>query len=250
LDRSRRELEELERGARPQELSQAEAELQENQAKFVQLESEFGRLNSLIERGLSTRSELELTESEFRAAARRVERMRLNLELLREGPRIERIEAARASVAIAEADQAKAKWRLENCSIRAPISGTVLKKNAEQGNLVNAIAFNGSFSICDIADLSDLEVELNIQERDISRVFAGQSCTVRCEAYPERKYTAVVSRLMPIADRAKGAVPVRVKVHVPADEEGVYLKPEMSAIVTFHADDRAIDPSSPDSKSF
>ena len=38
---------------------------------------------------------------------------------------------------------------------------------------------------------------------------------------------------MPIADRAKGAVPVRVKVRVPADEEGVYLKPEMGAIVTF-----------------
>ena len=38
---------------------------------------------------------------------------------------------------------------------------------------------------------------------------------------------------MPTADRAKGAIPVRVKVTVPADEEGVYLKPEMGAIVSF-----------------
>ena len=38
---------------------------------------------------------------------------------------------------------------------------------------------------------------------------------------------------MPIADRAKGAIPVRVKVRIPAEEEGVYLKPEMGAIVTF-----------------
>ena len=38
---------------------------------------------------------------------------------------------------------------------------------------------------------------------------------------------------MPIADRAKGAVPVRVKLSVPADEEGIYLKPEMSAVVSF-----------------
>ncbi|MCU0979022.1 MAG: efflux RND transporter periplasmic adaptor subunit, partial [Pirellulaceae bacterium] len=97
----------------------------------------------------------------------------------------------------------------------------------------NPIAFNGSFSLCDMADLSDLEVELFIQERDIARVFAGQHCKVRAEAYPDRTYDGLVSRLMPIADRAKGAVPVRVKLTVPADEEGVYLKPEMGAVVTF-----------------
>jgi HlyD family secretion protein len=38
---------------------------------------------------------------------------------------------------------------------------------------------------------------------------------------------------MPIADRAKGAVPVRVKLSVPPEEEGMYLKPEMSAVVSF-----------------
>jgi hypothetical protein len=39
---------------------------------------------------------------------------------------------------------------------------------------------------------------------------------------------------MPIADRSKGAIPVRVKLTVPREEEGVYLKPEMGAIVTFY----------------
>jgi hypothetical protein len=38
---------------------------------------------------------------------------------------------------------------------------------------------------------------------------------------------------MPTADRSKGAIPVRVKVKVPTEEEGVYLKPEMGAIVSF-----------------
>ncbi|MHB8971332.1 MAG: hypothetical protein ACYC3X_18785 [Pirellulaceae bacterium] len=54
----------------------------------------------------------------------------------------------------AEAELAKAKWRLDNCTIRAPISGTILRKNAEEGNIVNAIAFNGSYSLCEMADLS------------------------------------------------------------------------------------------------
>ena len=86
-----------------------------------------------------------------------------------------------------------------------------------------------------MADLSDLEVELNIQERDVSRVFKGQRCKVRADAWSDRVYDGYVSRLMPIADRAKGAIPVRVKVSVPAEEEGVYLKPDMGAVVTFYA---------------
>ncbi len=76
-------------------------------------------------------------------------------------------------------------------------------------------------------------MELTIQERDISKVSVGQKCKVRTEAYPERVYSGVVSRLMPVADRSKAAIPVRVKVSVPKAEEGVYLKPDMIAIVSF-----------------
>ena len=84
-----------------------------------------------------------------------------------------------------------------------------------------------------MADLSDMEVELTIQERDISRVSPGQKCRVRADAFPDRVYSGHVSRIMPIADRAKGAVPVRVKLDIPREEEGVYLKPEMGAVVSF-----------------
>jgi HlyD family secretion protein len=140
---------------------------------------------------------------------------------------------ADAAANLAQAELDKAEWQLSNCIIRAPISGTILKKNAEEGSLVNPIAMQGFYSLCEMADLSDLEVDLTIQERDISRIFKGQQCKVRAEAYPDRIYDGYVSRLMPMADRAKGAIPVRVKVRVPADEEGVYLKPEMGALVSF-----------------
>jgi HlyD family secretion protein len=144
----------------------------------------------------------------------------------------QRDEAA-AAVRLVEAELAKAEWRLDNCIIRAPISGTILKKNAEEGSLVNPVAMQGFYSLCEMADLSDLEVDLTIQERDISKVFKDQKCKVRAEAFPDRVYDGYVSRLMPTADRAKGAIPVRVKVKVPSAEEGVYLKPEMGALVSF-----------------
>ncbi len=233
LELNRARLRELEAGNRPEEIEQTRADLAEAEAQLAQLDAEYGRAKTLINSNVITKQDFEVIESRFQALQRRIQRLKLAVKLAEDGPRTERVESARAEVKQAEADVSKAKWRLDNCRILAPISGTVLKKNAEEGNIVNPIAFNGSFSICDVADLSDLEVSLDIQERDVSRVFKGQICRIRADAYPERVYAGVVSRLMPIADRAKGAVPVRVKLTVPADEEGVYLKPEMGAVVAF-----------------
>ncbi|HJT76137.1 MAG TPA: HlyD family efflux transporter periplasmic adaptor subunit, partial [Gemmataceae bacterium] len=67
----------------------------------------------------------------------------------------------------------------------------------------------------------------------IAQVHPGQKCRIVPEAFNSRHYDGVVSRLMPTADRAKGAIPVRVKVSVPREEEGVYLKPDMGVIVSF-----------------
>lgn len=240
LDRAKAQLElarwayqELRAGSRPEEKDQARAELQEATAQRDQLKSERDRRHELWQKRVISDQEYEEAESKYQAMAERVKRLTASYQLVHIGPRDERIKVAEAQVRQAEAELSKAEWRLSNCTIRAPVSGTILKKNCEEGNIVNPIAFNGSFSICDMADLSKLEVELTIQERDISHVFQGQKCEIRAEAYPKRKYDGVVSRLMPIADRAKGAIPVRVAVSVPPGEEGQYLKPEMSATVTF-----------------
>ncbi|HVS39354.1 MAG TPA: efflux RND transporter periplasmic adaptor subunit [Gemmataceae bacterium] len=152
------------------------------------------------------------------------------------------IRAAQADEDTAKADLDKAQWNLDNCLIRAPVTGTVLKKSAEKGNIVNPIAFNISASLCDMADLSQLEVDLKIQERDIPRVKKGQDCLAMPEAYANdpdflkvhpKGYIGKVSRLMPTADRGQGAIPVRVKLDIPKEEEGVYLKPDMGIIVEF-----------------
>jgi len=226
---------ELERGSRKEEIDRARAELDEAKAKLIQLDADYQRATKLSKVGGVSVAELDAASAAFQSQQRRIDALKFALDLLEEGPRVERKALAKAEVQQAKADLVKAEWRLDSCTIRSPISGTILRKNAEEGNIVNPIAFNGSFSVCEIADLADLEVDLTIQERDISKVFQGQRCKVRANAYQNRVYEGYVSRLMPIADRAKGAVPVRVKVTVPADEEGVYLKPDMSCVVTFYA---------------
>ena len=224
---------ELSSGSRPQEIKLAKARLQEMDAQKEQLYLDFKRNTRLTGSNAVAAHDYEQAASAYRAMERRSMQMRQDYELMLEGPRAEKVDAAWADVAVANADMAKNKWRLENCAIRAPVSGTILIKRAELGNLVNPIAMQGSFSLCEMADLSDLEVDLNIEERDVSKVFKGQICRVRAEAYPERVYEGAVSRLMPQADRSKSAIPVRVKVAVPKEEEGVYLKPEMGVVVSF-----------------
>jgi HlyD family secretion protein len=232
-DSAQQKVLELEHGFRKEEIAESQAEVQEAEALRSQLSAEWQRIVQLKKSGVSTQSEYDLAEANFKTVDRRVARLRKAYDLMVIGPRDERIEAARADLQLAKAEMAKAQWRLDNCTIKAPSSGTILTKGAEEGNIVNPIVMNGSYSLCEMADLSDLEVELKIQERDVSKIFKGQKCTIRAEAWPERLYEGYVSRLMPIADRSQGAIPVRVKITVPGTEEGVYLKPEMGAIVAF-----------------
>ena len=56
---------------------------------------------------------------------------------------------------------------------------------------------------------------------------------VRVVAYPQRTYEGYVDRVSPLDNRAKGAVPVRVQIRIPAVEEGLLLQLEMRAVVTF-----------------
>jgi multidrug resistance efflux pump len=226
---------ELYTGNREQEIKQAKAELEEMDAQRKQLYLEWKRNTRLQNNSALAARDYELAESQYKAMERRVEKLRQAYGLMLEGARVERIEAAWGDIEQAEADLAKAKWKLDNCSVRAPVSGTILTKKAEIGNLVNPIAFNGSFSLCEMADLSDMEVDMSIEERDVARVFKGQRCKVRLEAFPDHPpYEGVVSRLMPTADRAKSAIPVRVKLTVPKnEEEGSFVKPDMGAIVSF-----------------
>jgi HlyD family secretion protein len=225
---------ELETGFRKQEIAQARHELSEAEALLKRARLEYERNSRLTSGAVPTR-EFEQSETEFRAADQRVRRLTLALELMNEGPRKERIAAAQAEVRQSKARVARAEWRLNNTIIRAPVSGTILTKKVELGTLVNPLAFSASFGsgICDMADLSDMECELDIQERDIAKVFVGMSCRLRADAYPDRVYQARVDRLMPQADRAKGSVAVRVKVIISPEEEGVYLKPNMAAVVSF-----------------
>lgn len=218
------------------EIKQAKAELEDATALRDAAEKDYRRNADLIVTRAVSPRDLEQAESSYRSLEARVRRAQLTLDLWTLGPRDEKIASAKAEYEQIVAERDKNKWRLDNTIVRAPVSGTILTKKAEKGNQINPSAFSNGLaaSLCDMADLSDMEVDLAIAERDIAKVYKGQTCRVVAEAYPDRPYEGLVSRIMPQADRAKGAVPVRVKLMIPREEEGRYLRPDMGAIVTFY----------------
>lgn len=233
-------LREVETGSALKEIASAKAQLKNMAARL-----ELSRVDERNKRraGIGTsRDDLEkavvqlrVDEAALDAQQEVVQRLEVSLE--------ERRLVAKAQVLQAQGNLEEAEKQLKNCTIVAPTTGIVLTKKAELGGYVNPLAFGAAGYLCEMADLRDLEVELDIQERDISRVKPGQRCRIAPEAgqrdeefrktHPEG-YAGVVSRRMPMANRSKGAVTVRVKVEIPKEEKsGEYLLPDMGVLVSF-----------------
>ncbi len=139
---------------------------------------------------------------------------------------------------IASIDEARfavkqAEVEVENTRIVAPFDGTVLKKNADVGEIVAPLAgaAGSRGAVVTIADMSSLEVEADVSEANITRVLSGQNCEIRLDAYPDHGYHGWVSKIVPTVDRAKATVLVKIEFK----KYDRRVLPEMSAKITFLA---------------
>jgi HlyD family secretion protein len=153
------------------------------------------------------------------------------------------LDDAENQLAVAQADLKKsdgeiefAKFNVSQTVITSPINGVVLQKYRELGDTINfggeIQAGGGATDIAQLADLSDLRCEVDINESDIAKVKMGTPATVIPDAYPDNPFPAHVVKIYPEADRQKGTVKVEVKILQP---DLKIIKPEMSAKVTFQS---------------
>jgi multidrug resistance efflux pump len=220
---------------RPDERKQAQGELDEAKAAWVRADQEIQRMTMQRASGVVSKQDLEKAEADLKGAEARVSRLEATLSLLNMGARKEKIAAAKAEVIQADGRLCESKRMLENCEVKAPIDGTILTKLADRGVLVSPMSFNVAAGICSMADLSDLEAEIEVREDQIKDVRVGLRCEVAPTADPNRTYVGRVDRVMPIADDTKNIIKVRVKVQLPAGEDaGSFLKPKMSSVVRIY----------------
>lgn len=143
------------------------------------------------------------------------------------------LEAAQAALKEVEGARELARTYLEWCTIRSPINGVVLEKLVDPNELVTPQSFGGtrgpSTAFIAVADPKDLQVEIDLNEADLSKVALNQKCRVSPEAYPEMVYDGYVAEIAPEANRAKGTLQIKVQILNPDK----FLTPELSAKVEF-----------------
>jgi len=143
-------------------------------------------------------------------------------------------EVAQAQLKRDEAAVDYAKFNVNQCVIRSPINGIVLKKYRELGDTINfggqIQAGGGATDIAQLADTDDMRAEVDINEADIAKVGIGSPVVVALDAYPDKQLDAALVKVYPAADRQKGTVKIEVQIARPDLQ---IIKPEMSAKVSF-----------------
>jgi HlyD family secretion protein len=196
------------------ELASARASLIETQSDRDQLQREFARTRDVHKQNpnLVSPQEVENAESRVQQADARL------------SAQSSRVDAAAAGLRVAQAN-------LENTYIRAPFSGTVLRKEAEVGEVV-APSVGGGLTrgaVVTMADLATLEVEVDVNEAYIARISGGQQARITLDAYPDTSFRGAVRQVVPTADRQRATVQVKVSI-VDSDPR---ILTEMGAKVEF-----------------
>ena len=190
----------------------AQAALNEIRVDIRQAELDLRRIDDLAERQFASQADRDRNE--------------LVLEALRA-----RLARAEREVEVAERSLAVQRGLVKDFEIRAPFGGVVIAKAAQPGEMISPISAGGGFTrtgICTIVDMDSLEVEVDVNEAYINRVYPGQPVTVRLNAYDEDLAAEVIATI-PAADRNKATVRVRIGFA----ERNARVLPDMGVKVAF-----------------
>jgi HlyD family secretion protein len=255
-------LSQLLNGSRPQEIEQAKAEVEQAKAELEKAEKFMERSKYLYERKVIPVQDWDTTRTTYEVAVARYRTSQERYGLVKEGPRKEEIEQAMAEMERAKASlslahskrlqvkvllqdievqkaqikEAKAalevvKRQLEYSEVFAPISGVVLIKSAEEGEVVSPGA-----TVVTIADLDHPWLKGYVDETELGRVKLGQTVRIRTDTFPDKAYEGKISFISSEAEftpkqvqtqkeRVKLVYRIKVDVENPKGE----LKPGMPA---------------------
>lgn len=228
-------------GVRSQEITKA-------QANYDITKKGYDRISALFTAGAASQAQLDEVETKLNIA-------RQDLDMAKEGARKEDISAAQAQVAAANGSVAAAssnivvaqeKYQqclagvqevdtyLTDAAIKAPIDGIVTMINTDQGELVST-----GMSLATLTDLSDIWVELEVDEMQLPKFKEGQTVSVKVPAFKDKAFEGKVMRLNPNPDYAvKKAsnengefdlVSYGIKIKIMGSD--VVLRPGMTAFV-------------------
>lgn len=154
---------------------QAQADLEVAKASFSNAQAQFQRNQQLLEAGVITQQEFESSNLSFANAQASLTRAQTNYDL--------------------------AELQLNDVTIRAPLAGTVLTRNVEEGSVIQSASGNvsGGTALFTMAELESMRVRTLIDETDLGVLQPGMMATVTVEAYPTQIFRGEVEKIEPQA---------------------------------------------------
>jgi HlyD family secretion protein len=225
--------EEMKNGSRPEEIQRAQHDLDQAKAQLVDDKANLDRIRPLVQQGVFSKQQLDDAISRYQTSQEKVNSLQRTFDLAKIGQRHEEIDMARGQMTQAEGQMDYAKSQLDATQIRAPVSGTILDRTAEKGELILAQFASTAGSVVSLADLNDLQVELDISQDDFSKLGPKQKAILYTDAFPDKKYKGEIAQISPEANRQKATVQVKVQVLNP----DAFLRPDMNATVQFQSPD-------------
>ncbi len=228
-------LQELLNGSRPEEIEVAKANLEREKADLANAKVNLERMEKLLKDQIMSQQTHDDAKARYDVQAARVASIEKTYQLVKIGPRQEAMAQVRGEIERAKGEVAFAETQHSNTVIRAPITGTILERIVEKGEFVTTgfVGERGAKGyVVSMADLDDLQVELDINQNDFARLGPKQRGVIRTDAYRDRSYQGYIEEIAPEANRQKATVQVKVKVLDPDQ----YLRPDMNASVDFVSD--------------
>jgi len=190
----------LEAGARVEEIAVARTFLDEIAAAERLARSNWDRTKTLIDQGLVSQAERDSALQEFEVFQARVEVARKRLEMALQQTRPEELEAAAAELTQRQHELAMTEAELEKTVLRAPVSGTIIRKNMRVGEAVSSFQV---MPVVTLADMSRLRVRAEVDEVDIARVRVGQPVEIQALSRDDKSLRGSVIRLGKTMGRRK-----------------------------------------------
>jgi HlyD family secretion protein len=161
-----------------------------------------------IKQAQKSLEDMAVTEADLASARASVASAEANLDDLLNGPTQTEIREIELSIEQAQIDLQEAENDLANARLQAPINGTVTTLDAGVGEKVTTDISAAIY----IADLTQLELTVNVSEVDVAKIYVGQPAQITLDAFPDRAFSGSVSRVAPTSTADSSVVNYEVAI--------------------------------------